>query len=406
MNENKCVDGALKARIIPEHTKEDFLRSAWIALANEDAPIQVFEGDFNEIAESEHEVLIDHISVDVSYQVSVGYDRKEPYIAYETYYEDEPYITTESYYDRNTNSTRTREVTKYKKVQRQRQVTRYKTVTDWSALNGSHQATSIATVENLPGQYLDEDLFTSSFVTKTSDSTVLIDVEENAEIKLNEAAYEAAMEEHRSKIYSSLYRSLPGDHSRDLDYQIKEIISHDSTIYKTCEYEASIYYNGKSYTKKAFPFGTMNVGGDRIENPISPENAAQEMKKEMNDKIASRNHEITENIWKSTKIVSLIGVLLLCLSIAGSVFVRSTVVVISLFAVAGAYFIFNQIFVKRADARELERAKNEIKQICESTKYEIENYASNYKSRQKIALNKKLKSLGLKPVGAEELEAV
>ena len=404
MNDNKTTDEALKVKIIPEYSKEEFLRAAWIELANEDAPIEVFNEDFKEVRENEHQILIDSISVDVTYQVSVGYDRQEPYIAYETYYENEPYLTTESYYDTNTHSTRTRQVTKYKKVQKQRQVTKYKTVTDWNAINGNHHASSIATAENLPGQYLDKNLFISSFTTKNSDSTVLLDDEEFEQIKLNDSAHDDVMSEHRSKIYSSLYNSLPGDHTRELDYQIKDITEHTSTIYKTCEYEASVGFKGKNYTKKAFPFGSMAIGGDKIENTVSLESVTQKMKNELLLKIKDRKKQISENVWKSTKLVSIVNFILLYLSIMVSLFVRSTAAVITVFAVAFIFFAFNWVLVKRTTEDESKKAQKDIKAETDKTDSEIENYATNYKSRQKEALNKKLKSLGLEPASAEELK--
>ena len=140
-------DLSTKVRIVSNFSEDDFVRKSWIALANEDAPLEVFDENFGEVIQSEREVVIDSVAVNVSYQVSVGYDRQEPYIAYETYYENEPYITTESYYDSTLKCTRTREVTKYRSVAKQRQVTKYKTVTDWSPLSGVHHASSVAAVE-------------------------------------------------------------------------------------------------------------------------------------------------------------------------------------------------------------------------------------------------------------------
>ena len=396
---------ALKVKIAPEYSKEEFLRAAWISLINDDAPIEIFEENFKEVTENEHQVLIDSISVDVSYQVSVGYDRQEPYIGYETYYEDEPYIANEKYYDRDSGTYKTRQVTKYKKVQRQRQVTKYKTVTDWSALNGTHHASSIATAENIPGQYLDKELFSSSFSTKKSESSIILDDEEGEELTVNEAAHESVMQSHRSAIYSSVYSSLPGDHNRDLDYKITDITSSTTAIYKTEEYEAPIHFKGKVYTKKAFPFGSMKIGGDKIQNSVSLENVTQKMKDDMTVKINKRREAVSENVFETTKIVSIINFALLLISVIVSLFVRRTPVVIIAFAVAVAFFIFNFVFVKNETKKETERAEKYIKDEIASTSYEIENYASNYKLRQSEALNKKLKSLGFRPADADELKA-
>ena len=48
-----------KKRIVSERSKEEFIRSAWIQLANEDAPIDIFEQDFGEVKEREHQILQD-----------------------------------------------------------------------------------------------------------------------------------------------------------------------------------------------------------------------------------------------------------------------------------------------------------------------------------------------------------
>ena len=63
------------------------------------------------------------------------------------------------------------------------------------------------------------------------------------------------------------------------------------------------------------------------------------------------------------------------------------------------------MLVKRTTEDESKKAQKDIKAETDKTDSEIENYAINYKSRQKEALNKKLKSLGLEPASAEELNA-
>ena len=396
-------DPVIKSEILPEYSKEEFVRKAWIELAIEDVPIEVFNEDFTNPTENEHQVLIDSISVNVSYQVSVGYDREEPYIAYEDYWEDEPYLATESYYDYDTKSTRTRQVTKYKKVKKQRQVTKYKKVTDWSPLNGTHSADSVAVVENIPGQYLDESAFVESFRGANDSSIISASPELIETMVVNEMANDKAQSEHRYTIDRSVKHSLPGDHYRDLDWRVVDTTSSSTKLYKTPEYEATICFNGKTYKKRAFPFGPMSINGDKIKNEISLEAVTSKMKTDLNNKITNRKNKIEENVSKATNMISLITILLLLSSILISLFVRSIAVVLIVFAVSVVAFIFNTLKVKSETNLEKTRANNEIKAETDKVESEISNYSKDYKIKQREALNIKLKSLGFEPVSSEEM---
>lgn len=396
-------DSCVKAEIKPSYTKDQFIRKAWIALASEDAPIEIFEENFSEVKENEHQVLMDAISVDVTYQVSVGYDRQEPYIDYETYYEDEPYIAYEKEYNSTTKQYEERQVTKYKRVQKQRQVTKYKTVTDWSALNGNHSTSSMAVVENLKGQYLDEYLFINSFRGMKSGSLVPIDGEAADKMQVSESAHGKAMSEHRSAIDRSVRYSLPGDHNRDLDWKVSNITDSSTSLFKTPEYEATICLNGKTYVKHGFPFGPMEIGGDKIENEISLEAVTGKMKSELDSKIHDRKDSIDKNISKATNGISLLTIGLLVASILVSGLIKSTPLVVGVFAIAVAAFVFNTIKVKSETAAENKRADLEIANETSKVNSEIADYSKNYKIKQREALNNKLKSLGFEPVAASEM---
>ena len=392
-----------KSEIKPEYSQNEFIRSAWIALAKEDAPIEVFSGNFDDVSIAEHQVVIDHVAVDTTYQVSVGYDRQEPYIDYETYYEDEPYITTESYYDSNTKSTRTRQVTKYKKVQKQRQVTKYKTVTDWSVLNGSHSTQSTAVVENVKNLYLDEQLFVGSFRGMKDSSASPIPFDEAKAIEVLDATQKKITTEHSDNIDRSVRYSLPGDHYRDLDWKVAKVTESTTDLYKAPEYEATITYNGKTYKKHAFPFGPMEVGGDTIENEVSLDTITGNMRNALNKKTSERRDAIEKNVGKATTGISLLTIALLAVSIILSIFVRSTALVIIAFVIAVGFFVFNTIAVKKADSAENKKAKDEIDAETSKVNAEIADYSKNYKKKQRDALDRKLSSLGLKPASADEL---
>lgn len=392
-----------KSVIIPEYSKDEFIRKSWIKLAKEDAPIEIFNEDFGEVSENKHQVLIDTISVDVTYQVSVGYDRQEPYTAYEDYYEKEPYIAYEKHFNTVTKQNEERQVTKYKEVKKQRQVTKYKTVTDWSPLTGKHSTESIAVVENLKDEYLDKELFVESSSGIKEGSVLPATADIASRMQVTETARESAMTKHYDIIENSVVYSLPGDHYRDLDWNVSKVKDSSSSLYETPEYEVSICYNEKIYKKHAFPFGSMDIGGDKIENLISLDTVIGKMEDDLTKQNEERKKVIDTNISKSTSRFSLFTIVLLVISIGVSLLIRSTALVLIIFSISVAAFIFNSIKVKRETSAETKRAKDEINSRTERVKLEIDNYSEYYKIKQRDALNKKLKSLGYEPATAAEL---
>ncbi|MBR3436409.1 MAG: hypothetical protein IKG97_01505 [Lachnospiraceae bacterium] len=393
-----------KVVIIPEYTKEDFLRKAWITLASEDAPIDVFTENFSEVSEIEHQVMVESVSADVSYEASVGYDREEPYLDYETYYENEPYIAYEKQYNNTANRWEERQVTKYKKVAKQRQVTKYKRVTDWSPINGTHSTKSVVVVENLPGVYLDEYAFVSSLTGLNLDSNTRAASEEEAEnMNITDKTRETANYEHASTICRSVENSLRGDHHRDLSTDITDTYGWNTILYNTFEYSVSICYKGQTYKKHAFPFGPMNIEGDEITNTDSLDTITERMKQESEEKNTKREKAVEENVMKATGMISYLTIALLLVSIIISFFVHVTALVVIAFILAVGAFVFNTIKVIKEEKDERGRAAEEIEAETRKTDEEIFDYEVNYKVKQRNALDQKLASLGLKPVTANEL---
>ncbi len=413
-----------KVEIRPSYTRDDFVRSAWIALAAEDAPLEVFEEDFGEVEEYTHQVFMDSLTVDTSYQTSIGYDRKEPYMDYETYYDKEPYIAYERQYDRTLGQYVERQVTKYKTVQKQRQVTKYRTVTDWSAFSGEHTANSTTAIENTDLEF-DFDLFYSSFRGLDGSSLSGVPEAEAATMQVSDATYRAAMEEHEDSIRQSTIKSLPGDRWRDFDWRATNVVKSVTTLYKVPEYQVSITYDGETYTRCAYPFGKMEVGGEMIENDQSPEEIADQMREELeeannarwselSDMKSKRRDAIEKKVGMRTAPLSLITIFTLLASILTSVFIRSSFLVITLFIAAVVLFVINTIVVKldlkaetkRAEkeiAKETARVKEETENEEERIEEEIENYSDNYKAKLLEALNKKLESLGYEPATEDDL---
>ncbi len=371
-DEEDVVD---KVEIIPEFSKEDFIRAAWIALAEEDVPFDVFEQNFGEVSQTEHQVLIRSIDADMTYQASIGYDRQEPYIAYESYYE------TESYYDSQGHK-------QTRQVRKERPVTKYKTVTDWNALHGNHSASAIAVVENTSSMYLDEVLFKKSFRSISAESLTSPSDEKATEMQITETALKAANSDCVDQFHRSVCNSLPGNHYKDVNCNISAITKLSDTLYLAQEYETTLNYNGKTYTKNAFAFGNINIGGDKIEN--------DESLKKITDKISKKKECIPGMIWDKTKTISLITMALLTLSIIVAIFIHVTALVVIAFIIAAGSFVYNTISVNK-------ETKSITATITTEVNAEIEDYISNYKVKQREILNNKLKSLGYKPVSADEL---
>ncbi len=394
-----------KIRLLAEHSKEDFIRANWIKLANEDPPLELFNENFGEVVENEHQVILDKVTSTMTYSASVGYDRQEPYIDYETYYEDEPYITTETYYDRNYKENRTRQVTKYKKVARQRQVTKYKTVTDWSPITGTHSDTSFVFVENAPGQSLHESLFDASIKGVDGNSYCGLTDEEYAKYYISESAYDEAMSEHKSQLYSSLRYSLPGDHSRNIDVTYS-IDSQTTSMCITNDYTAEITYGGKKYVRYAYPFGCMQIGGDSIKNPTSLKDAVEGLETQLKHRTKLRNEAVEDYVWGRIKPISIGSVVMLGVSILTSAFIRVMPLVIIAFALSIAGFIANKVMLKKITEEEEKKAIQDIKDDTEKTQNEIKNFSEIHKLKLREALDKKLKSLGLAPATNEEIKTL
>lgn len=391
----------LKNRIYPEYSKEEFLRRAWIHLAKEDAPLDVFNCSFEAVEEMSHQVVTDQIEADVSFQASVGYDRQEPYIDYEYYTEKEPYIAYERQYNYTKQQWEERQVIKYKDVQRQRQVTRYKTVTDWSPFSGSNHFTSVNIVENQDNLYLDENRFLNN---KISTATLEPLSEEEAEALVVSERTENLMKEKHIQILRMLSkRSLPGDHCRDLDMRIDEI-THTEQVVTICpEYKTTLFWDNQKYEFCAFPYGPMIMSGERIPNNISLESETERMKEELEESNKKRRNMVEKNVAKKTMPLSIVTIALLTASIVISCLIHVMALVLIAFALAVGAFVWNTILIRVQNKKEWQMANSDITKAIEETELQIANYAVIHKNRMLQALNSKLQSLSLEPVTAEEL---
>ena len=406
-----------KAEVVPEYTTEQFLRKVWIEIGKDEAPPAVFEKDFDKVEQIKHVVVLQKMSADVAYQASIGYDREEPYIDYETYYEEEPYITTEWYWDEVEKTKRQRSVTKYRQVERQRQITKYKTVTDWSHYAGKLSDESTAIAENSESVYLDKSLFASSFTGAKEGSIIRAYDDSAKELEVTKTADDKLNEQHCQNFWNTALVELPGDQCRDVESEIENLKSVETTFVIAVEYVATLVCNGKTYKKYAYPFGSMEIGGDKFNNHLNlevittaikekSEKTIQKLEKLIEDRIANTE----PNIWSKTKNITLITMGLCVTSIILSVLVRSLLLISLVFCFSiGAFvysFIYERIVTRQEWTKvreEKEKTKDEIECERQRCKQEVENYEKNYKSKRRELLDKKLESLGFEPASVDEL---
>ena len=393
---SESQDLCVKAEIKPAYTKDQFIRKAWITLASEDAPLEIFNENFSEVKEIDHQVLMESIEVDVAFQASIGYDRQESYTKYETYYEKE------SYTDYNKDG---KPFTQYRTVEKTRPVTKYKTVTDWRPLNGNLSKSSKVIIENMEEQAdgFYPWSFEQSFRGISAESIIPLDGAAGDNMKMSDDARDNAAALHLYNINGAVQRSLPGDHYKDLDWKISKITDSTTALYKTKEYKTTICMNGETYEKRGFPFGEMAIVGSKIENEMGLDAVTGKMKSELESKINDRKNAINKNISKATNGISILTIGLLVASILVSVLIKSTPLVVGVFAIAVAAFVFNTIKVKSETAAENKHADSEIANETSKVNSEIADYSKNYKIKQREALNNKLKSLGFEPAAESEM---
>lgn len=401
-NENGENEKIIVTKIEPKYSKDEFIRKAWIALAKENAPIEVFKGNFGEVSIVEHEILSESLTESGTYTADIGYIRDEAYTDYEKYYEEVPYQTTETYYDYNAHERKERTVTKYRKEERQRAVTRHRQITEWKPFSGNYSEESVTFVENNQETYLD----TMAFVKSLSNVDEVADTSEydRRDVYISNDALKAAYKEHTDNIRLRVDVSLPGDISKNLTLNPITISNQQKELFKVVEYEAPICFDGKNYTKRAFPFGDMYISGDEIENNEDPETIEENMREEQENIADEKWQSIDKRVWEKNKKSFFIAIALLLSSILTSCFIHVTFLVVLLFLAAGVYTIFSLLKIKKDKEEEYKIIEKEIEEDEEKNESEIANYAETYIKREYEALNVKLLSLGLKPADKEELE--
>lgn len=389
-------------KIVPKITKEQFIRKAWIDLAKENVPFDVFESDFSKVREVEHTMLIDSYSYSASWEADIGYDRDETYIDIENYTERIPYTEYVTKYNSTTKSYDNIPETRYRNEQRQRQVVKHRTVTDWRYESGSHSEKTLIALKTRPS--LSDD--TARFRRAVSDSsTFTLEPTSNNFSRytdLSASVNSSVNAAHSSDIESSICSSLPGHRHRSVTFSVNSISEENCDLYNMPEYSLSIQYNGKEYTKSAFPCSSIEFTGDKIANPISPEQIKANKNAELNSFKTKRNEKKEAAIWAGTKIPLFASLGMLTLSIIISLFLHFTALVIIGFVAGIGTHIFSRLHYNMVVKKEQKLASDDIAKETEKVNKEINNYENDYKAKTRELLNKKLSSLGLSPASPSE----
>ena len=364
------------------YKKQDFLRAAWIQLARENPPEDVFALNFSEVSVISHQVFEQDARMLIKYQADIGVDRQESYTELETYYVDVPYTITELKYNRQTNRKEPVLVTKHRKEERQRMVKKYRTVTDWRPLSRETTLNSTVLVENLSGRELDSQLFSNTCLSeKVKGSMKAV-----KSIPLEKSTRETTTQCHYENAGAYVFSILPGDHARDVDFRITESVSIEGKMYLVDEYSTSISYKGKTYKKRAFPVGEMPISGDSIPNDLSPKQIAKVKKQEIKEEYEYEKTRIQHTAWERGRGLSIPATLSLLLTIVLSIFVRVPIVLILSFALSTTlYFASNSRFKKLR-----ETIANEIENRFHAKREELETEMANYETTYRMKMLTKL----------------
>ena len=382
-------------KILPQFNEQTFLRKAWIKLAQDDAPIEIFERGNVEASLEEKRIFFNSVAYEGSWTGEIGNDRQESYTDYENYTEEIPYTDYELKWDRDLKKNVRVPVTKYRKEQRQRAVTKTRTVTDWHSSSGSYSGSNSDFV-CIDGA-LDRPLFTEEYDASYIKYLSEAEVTAEPDMAITKNMHGAIKQTHANAIDRDVDRALPGDHQRSVNYTVDSYRSTQSFLIKTPVYSATISYLGKEYAAHAFPFGKMKLNGDTVENDHGLRAKRASLKRLRDDAIANQEAEVEARKWKTIMPVAYTSVALLALSILISLFIRVLPLVIIGFGLAIAGLFYSKIKNKAAQ----EKAKEEAKSFASIKDREMneayDTFAKEYKEKLLTALNKKLTSLGYEP---------
>lgn len=231
-----------------EIEKEAFLRQLLINLGNNaETPVDVVNAEIGEVQESIREVILCTAQVSGTCTASVGYDRQEPYIDYETYKEKvgDKYIT------------------------RQRPVTKYRTVTDWQLFNTVYSGEATCAADN-SDEYISYGDIELALKTIAEDSIVT-----KGEATVSQKGLARAIKACETSVEIREVR-FPGDRQKDKRYNSTSKVQSVS-CFRLPFYEVTFTYEGKEYTASGFACGRLVVHNDVPKKNVDIEAEAKKM---------------------------------------------------------------------------------------------------------------------------------
>ena len=391
-------------KINTECSKEEFIRNAWISLAEQDPPFEIFDKDFSEVNEVHHDFIYSDASFEGTWSARIGRYRQESYLDVETYYERIPYTVYKEKYDPNTRTYKQIPTTEYRKEERQRQVKKYRTVTDWSQERRSFSDYTTC-IKPLSGRSsFDKEISRSDFNKKRFVPLSAEELQRRSDLVIDDNVFESACSTHASILHNNVICSLPGDKQEDVDFDIKN--SDVDTLYlvDVPEYKASISFDKKSYEQKCFPFGDITMSEIKVPNPLSAEKEKERLEEKALMDTAANLVSADKKTWDITKFISFFSILLCLASIAVSIFIDVLSIVIACFAAAVVVFTVSRVVESLIMKDQTEKALIKNEEISYEREMNVLNFENTHKEALLEKLNQKLASLGLKPVENYEFE--
>lgn len=359
----------LKTRqILPEYSKDDFIREVWKNIVSEAAPHEMLEKKLSDVKECFVEVISDIVNAEYSYTASVGSYKKR-------------YITERD---------RTGSVIS-KREEEELQI-------DPIPVIGKGEMTSEMCYNRFSGEkfYFSAEELKNYNVIRSSGKKFYFSAEEleNCNVtKENDTEVDSALKEQaedihqqdiNSAVYSNLIRSYDYVH---MDLKVTKSENVSSTMYHVPLWEVSIEYNGKTYAKKAYPIGKMEIFGDEIDI----ESKDQYLEKKKNE----FGGQDEKNVWEKTKPLEYSTWGVIALSAILSLSVRSVFVSVAGLICAAGLFLFSWW-----------KTNNEWKRLQKISNSKLEAIQKEYIPNRIAIVNNQLKSLNIEPIKVDDMPVV
>ncbi len=216
-----------------EINENEYMRAVLFDLAaNEKTPDDIFDAEFHRPVCDRVQAVAIGADVDLSYSVSIGYDRKEERRVYNKF--------------------------------SNRVETEYETVTDWHPLSGNYSCSVVGYAENKdnPNTYMSKYI-ELAYCTAKKESVCRYDGSEKTEapLPLNQNAVNAAKNDACHKATLKCQKELPGN--RHKDFKERSSVNYNSSASFTLpRYSVDYSYKSTRYKTTSFATGKYKSCGD------------------------------------------------------------------------------------------------------------------------------------------------